>query len=392
MRSTLFDRVPNPLTSHGDDFQRKLMTQIEHFFSDEHEEVIFVQDKNVGLKAIIAIHNTLLGPALGGCRMWNYESLDQAYEDVMRLSKGMTYKASIAGLNLGGGKAVIIADPNSDKSEALFRSFGTFIESLNGRYITAEDVGTDVNDMEYIFMETSNVVGVARTHGGSGDPSPWTAKGVLEGIRACVEHKFGNSNLNGLSVAVQGVGHVGNELVELFLANQMKVFVCDIDRSRTEIYANRGNVEIISPDEMYDADVDIFCPSALGAVLNEKTIDRLKCKIIAGSANNQLANSECGDELFKKGIVYAPDYAINAGGLMNVSIEFEGYDEMRANRMIRNIYYSIRRILQDSAKEKTPEFRCADRVAKRRIEEISRLRGRYIGQNKPIFPGRVVRR
>ena len=368
-----------------------MSSQIETFFTGDHEEVVFFNDKASGLKCLVAIHNTQLGPALGGCRMWNYETSDQALTDVLRLSKGMTYKAAIAGLNLGGGKAVIIANPKTDKSEALFRCFGTFIESLNGRYITAEDVGTDVNDMEYIFMETANVVGVAETHGGSGDPSPWTAKGVMEGIRACVEHKYKKEDVRGLSVAVQGAGHVGQELVELFLMNGMKVFICDIDKSRLTDLANKG-VTVVSTDDIYEVDADIFCPSALGAVLNEKTIPKLKCKIVAGSANNQLANSECGDELFKRKIVYAPDYAINAGGLMNVSIEFEGYDERRANRMIRNIYYVMKTIFQTSAKENLPEYKCADRVAEKRISEISRLRGRYMGHTKPTFSGRVVRR
>ena len=367
-------------------------SKVESFFTGDHEQVVCFHDEACGLKAIIAIHNTQLGPALGGSRMWKYENADMAMEDVLRLSRGMTYKAAVAGLNLGGGKAVIIADPKTDKSEALFRSFGSFIESLNGRYITAEDVGTDVNDMEYIFMETSNVVGVAETHGGSGDPSPWTAKGVVEGIRACVEKKYGRTDLKGLKVAVQGAGHVGGHLVNFFSQNGMKVFVCDIDKARCEALAQIENVSVVSTDDIYDVDSDIFCPSALGAVLNEKTIPKLKCKIVAGSANNQLANPEAGDELFRRGIIYAPDYAINAGGLMNVSIEFEGYDELRANRMIRNIYYVIKTILQDSSKEGLPEYRCADRVAERRIKEISRLRSRYLGHTKPSFPGRVVRR
>ncbi len=365
---------------------------MERFFTSEHEEVVFFHEPSVGLKAIVAIHNTQLGPALGGCRMWNYESVDAAIVDALRLSKGMTYKAAVAGLNLGGGKAVIIADPKQQKSEALFRTFGSFVESLNGRYITAEDVGTDVNDMEYIHMETSSVVGVARTHGGSGDPSPWTAKGVLEGVRACVEAKFGKAELKGLSVAVQGAGHVGQELVELFLMNGMRVYVCDIDRSRCEALANRPNVTVVSTEDIYDTDADIFCPSALGAILNEKTLPRLKCKIVAGSANNQLAHPEIGDELFKRKILYAPDYAINAGGLMNVSIELEGYDELRANRMIRNIYYVMKSILQVSAKEGLPEYRCADRVAESRLSDMSRLRGRFLGNGKPGYSTRAIRR
>ncbi len=369
-----------------------MSNSFDTFFTQDHEEVVMCHDKGSGLKCIIAIHNTQLGPALGGCRMWNYESVDQALEDALRLSRGMTYKAAVAGLNLGGGKAVIIANPKTDKTEALFRAYGTFVESLNGRYITAEDVGTDVNDMEYIFMETGNVVGVAETHGGSGDPSPWTAKGVLEGVRASVEVKLGKSELTGLSVAVQGAGHVGRHLVELFLGQGMRVYVTDIDRARLDELAGRPNLTVVNTDEIYDPDAQIFCPSALGAVLNEKTIPRLKCKIVAGSANNQLATPECGDELYKRGILYAPDYAINAGGLMNVSIEFEGYDETRANRMIRNIYYAMKTIFTESAKEDLPEYRCADRVAEKRIADISRLRNRYMGHSKPTFPGRVVRR
>jgi leucine dehydrogenase len=369
-----------------------MTSKIETIFAGDHEEVVFCHDPASGLKCIIAIHNTQLGPALGGVRLWNYENADQALEDALRLSRGMTYKAAVAGLNLGGGKAVIIANPKTQKSEALFRSFGTFIESLNGRYITAEDVGTDVNDMEYIFMETSNVVGVAETHGGSGDPSPWTAKGVLEGIRAAVEVKLKKESLKGLKVAVQGAGNVGQHLVQLFLQNEMKVYLTDIDRARCEKFAHNQSVTLVGTDEIYETDADIFCPSALGAILNEKTIPKLKCKIVAGSANNQLANEACGDELFRRQILYAPDYAINAGGLMNVSIEFEGYDELRANRMIRNIYYVMKTILQHSAKENLPEYRCADRVAEKRIAEISRLRVRYLGQTKPTFPGRVMRR
>ncbi len=368
------------------------MSKIETIFQSDHEEVVFFNDPAVGLKAIVAIHNTQLGPALGGCRMWNYDSVDQAVEDALRLSRGMTYKAAVAGLNLGGGKGVIIADPKKDKSEALFRSYGAFIESLNGRYITAEDVGTDVNDMEYIFMETTNVVGVELTHGGSGDPSPWTAKGVLEGMRACVEVKFGRTELKGLSVAVQGAGAVGRNLVELFTQNGMKVFLTDIDAGRVAPFRGRENVEVVSSEEIYELPVDIFCPSALGAILNERTIPKLKCKIVAGSANNQLATPESGDELYRRGILYAPDYALNAGGLMNVSIEFEGYDETRANRMIRNIYYVMKAILAQSHAESTPEYRCADRVAERRIAEISRLRGRYMGHTKPMFKGRIDRR
>jgi leucine dehydrogenase len=356
------------------------MSKISGFFSGEHEEVILFQDPVLDLKCIVAIHSTQLGPALGGVRMWNYDNADLALEDALRLSKSMTYKAAVAGLNLGGGTAVIMANPRTDKTEARFRCFGSFVESLNGRYITAEDVGTDVNDMEYIFMETSQVVGVAQTHGGSGDPTPWTARGVLEGLRACVEAKLGRSEFEGLSVAVQGAGHVGSELAEQFLDHGMHVYLCDIDPARCEPFRDRSSVTIVKPEEIYDVPVDIFSPCALGAVLNEKTIPRLRCKIVAGGANNQLASAESGDELHGRGILYAPDYAINSGGLMVVSMELSGYDERRASRMMRNIYYVMKNILSHASTESMPEYRCADRVAEKRISEISRLKGRYLAR------------
>lgn len=359
-----------------------------NIFTHDHEQVVFFNDPEVSLKAIVAIHSTTLGPAIGGLRMWNYDTTESALEDVLRLSKAMTYKAAVAGLNCGGGKAVIIGNPKKDKSEALFRSFGAWLESLNGRYITAEDVGTDVNDMEYIYMETRNVVGVAKIHGGSGDPSPWTAKGVLSGLQACVEKKLKKESLKGLSVAIQGAGNVGRHLVELCLNAGMKVFVADIDSSKCLPFRNRENVEIVNIDEIYDLDVDIFSPCALGAILNDKTISKLKCKIVAGSANNQLANLRIGDELFKKGILYAPDYAINAGGLINVSMELQGYNENRVERMIHGIYYTMKKIFEDSEKENLPEYKCADRVAEKRIQEIGRIKCRYVGHFRPRFRGK----
>jgi leucine dehydrogenase len=364
------------------------MNTLGTFFSGEHEEVVLFQDPVLGLKCIVAIHSTQLGPALGGVRMWNYDSVESALEDALRLSKSMTYKAAVSGLNLGGGTAVILANPREDKNEALFRCFGSFVESLNGRYIAAEDVGTDVNDMEYIFMETSNVVGVAQTHGGSGDPTPWTARGVLEGLRACVEAKLGRSDFEGLTVSVQGAGHVGSELVDQFVDHGMKVFVCDIDPSRCERYRDNANITVVKPEEIYDVPVDIFSPCALGAVLNEKTIPRLRCKIVAGGANNQLAQPEAGDELFRRGILYAPDYALNSGGLMVVSMELSGYDDLRASRMMRSIYYVMKDILLHSSRENMAEYRCADRVAEKRIAEISRLRGRYLARTENKFRGR----
>ncbi len=353
-----------------------------------HEEVIFCHNREAGLRAIIAIHNTTLGPALGGLRMWPYKSEAEALDDVLRLSRGMTYKASVAGLNLGGGKAVIIGDPARDKSEALFRALGRFIDSLNGRYITAEDVGIDVNDMEYVFQETDNVVGVHQVHGGSGDPSPFTAFGTVQGIKASLAYKYGDKDVSKYTFAVQGAGHVGYELVKLLRKDGAKVFVTDINEDSVERCVAELGAEAVGLDEIYDVDADVFCPSALGGIVNMETIPRFKFKIVCGSANNQLATDECGDELERRGITYAPDYAVNAGGLMNVSIEFEGYNRERAKRMMRTIYYNLSRIFKIAEREGIPTWKAADRVAEDRIDVIGRIKLPYMGARPHRFPGR----
>lgn len=353
-----------------------------------HEEVIFCHNKAAGLRAIIAIHNTTLGPALGGLRMWAYKSEAEALDDVLRLSRGMTYKAAVAGLNLGGGKAVIIGDPARDKSEALFRALGRFIDSLNGRYITAEDVGIDVNDMEYVFQETDNVVGVHQVHGGSGDPSPFTAFGTVQGIKASLAYKGQEKDLSKYSFAVQGAGHVGYELVKLLRKEGGKVFVTDINRESVDRCVDELGAEAVELDDIYDVDADLFCPSALGGTVNLETIPRFKFKIVCGSANNQLATDECGDELARRGILYAPDYAVNAGGLMNVSIEFEGYNRERAKRMMRTIYYNVGRIFKIAERDGIPTWKAADRMAEERIELIGRIKLPYMGARPHRFPGR----
>ena len=351
-----------------------------------HEQVIFCNNADVGLKAIIAIHDTTLGPALGGLRMWPYETEQDALNDVLRLSRGMTYKAAVSGLNLGGGKAVIIGDPRKDKTEALFRAFGKFIDSLNGRYITAEDVGIDVNDMEFIFQETNNVVGVHSVHGGSGDPSPITAFGTVQGIRASLQRVFGDEDLGKYSFAVQGAGHVGHHLVRLLRDEGAKVFVTDINEDAVAEAVAMG-AEAVGLDDIYDTDADVFSPCALGAVINENTIPRLKCKIVAGAANNQLSNDEAGIELEKRGVLYAPDYAVNAGGLMNVSIEFEGYSKERALRMTRTIYYNVKRIFEIAERDGIPTFQASDRMAEERIAILGKIKMPFMG--KPHrFPGR----
>ncbi|MDX1570640.1 MAG: Glu/Leu/Phe/Val dehydrogenase dimerization domain-containing protein [Xanthomonadales bacterium] len=353
-----------------------------------HEEVVYCHNKDAGLKAIIAIHNTTLGPALGGLRMWPYKTEQEALDDVLRLSRGMTYKAAVAGLNLGGGKSVIIGDPAQDKSEALFRSLGRFVDSLNGRYITAEDVGIDVNDMEYVFQETDNVVGVHQVHGGSGDPSPFTAFGTLQGIKASLRYKFDSEDIGKYSYVVQGVGHVGFELVKLLRNEDAKVFVTDINEEAVRRCVDDLGAEPIGLDEVYEIDADVFSPSALGGVVNQETIPKFKYSIVCGSANNQLADDECGSELDRRGILYAPDYAVNAGGLMNVSIEFEGYNRERAKRMMRTIYYNVSQIFRIAERDEIPTWKAADRMAEERIATIGKIKLPFMGSRAHRFPGR----
>ncbi len=353
-----------------------------------HEEVIYCHNRDAGLKAIIAIHNTVLGPALGGLRMWPYATEQEALDDVLRLSRGMTYKAAVSGLNLGGGKSVIIGDPSQDKSEALFRALGRFINSLNGRYITAEDVGIDVNDMEYVLKETEYVVGVHQVHGGSGDPSPFTAYGTLQGIMASLNNRYGNEDVGKYSYAVQGVGHVGFELVKLLRAEGAKVFVTDINQQSVQRCVDEYGCEAVGLNDIYDVDADVFSPCALGGTVNVDTLPRFKFKVICGAANNQLANDEIGDEVEKRGIVYAPDYAVNAGGLMNVSIEFDGYNRERAMRMMRTIYYNVGQIFKIGKRDDIPSFRAADRMAEERVAMIGKIKLPHMGNVQPRFLGR----
>jgi leucine dehydrogenase len=353
-----------------------------------HEQIVYCHSKDAGLKAIIAIHNSVLGPALGGLRMWPYKNESEALNDVLRLSRGMTYKNAVAGLNLGGGKAVIIGDPAKDKSEALFRAFGRFVNSLNGRYITAEDVGIDVNDMEWVFRETEFVTGVHQVHGGSGDPSPFTAFGTLQGLMAALNHKFGNEDVGKYSYAVQGAGHVGLEFIKLLREQNAKVFVTDINKSLVQRAVDEYGCTAVGVDEIYDVDADVYSPCALGGTVNEQTLPRLKCKIICGAANNQLANDAIGVEVEKRGILYAPDYAVNAGGVMNVSLEIDGYNRERAMRMMRTIYYNVGRIFEIAKRDGIPTFKAADRMAEERIATIGRIKLPHMG-HAPRFQGRM---
>ncbi len=365
------------------------MKVFETIGEGEHEQVVFFNHPETGLKAIVAIHNTLLGPALGGLRMWNYATEDDALRDVLRLSRGMTYKAAVSGLNLGGGKAVLIGDPKKDKSEGLFRALGRFIGSLGGRYITAEDVGTSVEDMEFIFQETDRVVGVHPVHGGSGDPSPFTAFGTVQGIKACLNKRYGSPNVSGLGFAVQGVGNVGGNVVKMLTKEGAKVFVCDINEERVTEMVDDYDAEAVPLEEIYDTDAKVFVPCALGAVINADTVPRLKCDIVAGSANNQLESEKWGTILEETGILYAPDYAINAGGLINVAIELQGYNRERAYKAVSSIYNIIEDIFRIAERDGIPAWQAGNRMAEERIRAISSIRKPFTTRNKDRLSGRT---
>ena len=354
----------------------------ESMDSRGHEEVVFCHDKDTGLKAIIAVHNTTIGPALGGCRMWAYETEEDALKDVLRLSRGMSYKAAIAGLNLGGGKAVIIGDSKKDKNEILFRSFGRFVQGLAGRYITAEDVGTSVKDMEWVRMETRYVTGISRALGGSGDPSPVTALGTCSGMKATVKKHLGKDSLSGLNVGVQGGGHVGYHLCRYLSREGANLYVTDMDESALKRVVDEFGVQVIGMDDIYDADLDIYAPCALGATLNEETIPNLKCSIVAGAANNQLKNEDVHAQMLKdRGILYAPDYAINAGGLINVANESEGYNRERAFLQAEEgIYDTLMTIFQRSEEEDVTTHTAASKVAEKRMEDVAKLKNIYLPQ------------
>ncbi len=340
------------------------------------EQLVFNYDETSGLKALICIHDTTLGPALGGTRMWVYEKEEEAIEDALRLARGMTYKAAVAGLNLGGGKGVVIGDPKKEKSEELWRAFGRFVQSLNGRYITAEDVGTSPQDMNFVSMETSSVVGLMGT---SGDPSPFTANGVWHGMQACAEKVYGSRSLKGKKVSVQGAGSVGYYLIKHLVEDEgAEVIVTDIDQDRIELVKKEFGVKAVAPEEIYSADVDIFAPCALGAVINDETLPQLKCKIVAGGANNILAEDRHGEEIEKKGILYAPDYVINAGGLINVADELKGYNKERALQSVAGIYDSVKMVLDIADRDNIPTYKAADRLAEERIEKMGRVRSNFI--------------
>jgi leucine dehydrogenase len=329
-----------------------------------HEQVMLCSDRSCGYRGIIAVHSTRLGPALGGTRFWSYTSDEEALTDALRLSRGMTYKNAVAGLHLGGGKSVIIGDNKTRDREPIFRAHGRFVESLGGRYITAEDVGTSTRDMDFVHLETDHVAGLA---GKSGDPSPVTAHGVFRSIQASAKERWGSDDLTGKRVALQGCGHVGHCLaIELHEAGALLI-VCDIDSERTKRVAADTGARIVGTDEIYDVDAEIFAPCALGGIINDDTIPRLKFEIIAGGANNQLLEPRHGDALEEKGILYAPDYVANAGGVINVYGEVAGLDAERALRKADDIYDTVLRVYEIASSERIPTYEAADRLAEERL-------------------------
>ncbi len=355
--------------------------------SKEHEQVVICSDPETGLRAIIAIHDTTLGPALGGTRMWNYNSEQEALIDVLRLSRGMTYKAAISGLNLGGGKAVIIGDPHKDKSEALFRAFGRFVDGLGGRYITAEDVGMEEKNMEWIYSETRFVTGIPKSLGGSGDPSPVTAFGVYMGVKACAKKAYGTDSLEGKRIALQGAGHVASYFAKHAAKEGAKLFISDIYEEKAIKLAKEVGAEVVSADAIYGLDVDIFTPCALGGIINDDTMGEFKCDIIAGGANNILdVEDRHGKMLVDKGIIYAPDYVINAGGLINVAGELEGYNEKRCHEKAAQIYDTILGILDYAAEHEIPTYRASNILAEERIKSVGKIHKIY--SSRGHFTGR----
>ncbi|MBK7382153.1 MAG: Glu/Leu/Phe/Val dehydrogenase [Flavobacteriales bacterium] len=345
----------------------------------DHEEVLFCYDRPTGLKAIIAVHNTTLGPALGGTRMWPYASEAEALNDVLRLSRGMTYKSSLAGLDLGGGKAVIIGDSRTQKTEAMFRRFGQFVHSLNGRYITAEDVGMSVTEMVNIKKETKYVAGLPEEMGGSGDPSPVTSYGVYCGMKAAAKTAFGSDDLSGRKVSIQGAGNVGKGLVTLLVKEGASVFLTDIhDEKLAAVRAEFPTITLVKPEVIHDLDVDIHSPCALGATINDETLERLKCSVIAGAANNQLADETIhGKAVMKKGILYAPDFLINAGGIINCAWEMKGYNRKAALKQTEGIQDTALRIFKASADLDIPTYLAANQTAEHRITSIREAGLRY---------------
>lgn len=333
-----------------------------------HEQLVYCHDEASGLRAMIGIHSTVLGPALGGTRMWNYTTEDEAVRDVLRLSQGMTFKAAVAGLNLGGGKAVIIGNSRTDKSEAMFKAYGRFVHSLSGRYITAEDVGTSKTDMAWIASETPHVSGLPENMGGSGDPSPVTAYGVYMGMKAGAKTVFGNDELTGRRILVQGIGNVGSYLVEHILSEGATVLISDVyEPALEQIMQKHKGLIVVDPSRVAEADVDIYAPCALGGTLNHESIPLLRCSLVAGGANNQLAEEADMQRLMERSIGYAPDFVINAGGLINVYAELKGFNRDWAMDHTRHIYQQTLAIFEQASQEGMSTNTAAIQLAQKRL-------------------------
>lgn len=336
----------------------------------EFEQIVYCNDSKLGLKAIIGMHSTVLGPATGGCRMWNYESEQEALNDVLRLSRGMTYKNSISGLNWGGGKAVIIGDPKTQKTPEFLKRYGEFVDRLGGNYITAKDVGIGSDDLRIVKSKTKHVLGIDGEPGSSGDPSPATAWGCYHGLRAAAKFAMGADKLKGVKVAVQGLGSVAYYMIEHLVAEGAEVIGCDIDPVVIERAKKKFGIETVSPEAIYDVPCDIFSPCALGATINEKTFPRIKAKIIAGAANNQLATPADGVAALRRGVTYVPDYVINAGGVINIYHEGMvqgGYNKTRAFDHVAKISQTVTDILNRAQTEKMPTYLIADKMAEERV-------------------------
>jgi leucine dehydrogenase len=350
----------------------------------DYENLFFCQDRSIGLKAIIAIHDTTLGPAAGGTRMWPYATEKDAIKDAMRLARAMTYKCAAAGINFGGGKCVIIGDPKKDKTEALLRALGRFIQRLGGLFVTGIDVGTTVRDMEIMRMESPYVVTVSEELGGPGDTAPATALGVVKGIHACLKAVYGSADPAGRSVAVQGVGAVGKDVVKRLVEEGAVVTIADIDQERVARIAAEYHVSVVPPDEIASLPVDVYCPCALGAVLNDRSLPELRCKIVCGSANNQLAEDRHGDLLDQRGILYAPDYIVNAGGVLTGidSLNPGGFNPRRAEATVVRIYETMEKVIALSRERQIPTYRAADVLAEQRIATMQQV-GRITVRNQP---------
>ncbi len=346
-----------------------------------HEQVVVCHDTASGYRGIIAIHDTTLGPALGGTRFWSYTSDEEAIVDALRLSRGMTYKNAVAGLNLGGGKSVIIGDNRTTQREMLFRAHGRFVDSLGGRYVTAEDVGTSTGDMDFVHMETDYVAGLA---GGSGDPSPVTAHGVFRAIQASARQRWGSDSLEGRVVAIQGCGNVGHHLASELVAAGAKIIVTDIDADRVKRVVSATGARAVATDDIYAQQADVFAPCALGAVINDRTIPQLRVEIVAGAANNQLLEDRHGELLEERGILYAPDYVANAGGVINVYSELAGWSRERSLRKADEIYHTVLNVFEIAKQDGVPTYVAADRLAERRIAAV-----RSMVKMRPQWPNKA---